>query len=55
MKNLKTLVAIMNKAIADDIPALLKHGNNKKIAKRILNMPYPFTEPQAVFWISHVA
>ena len=38
----------------DDIPALLKYGNNKKIADRILNIPYPYEEPTAVFRISYV-
>jgi ribosomal-protein-alanine N-acetyltransferase len=39
---------------AQDIPSLVKYGNNKKIANRVLNIPYPYQEPDAVFRISSV-
>ena len=39
---------------AQDIPSLVKYGNNEKIANRVLNMPYPYQEPDAVFRISYV-
>ena len=45
---------IMRNLIVDDIPDLLKHANNKKIADRILNLPHPYQEPDAVFRISYV-
>ncbi|MEL6254272.1 MAG: GNAT family N-acetyltransferase [Bacteroidota bacterium] len=45
---------ILRKIEIDDIPALLKHANNKKIADRIPNLPFPYKEPQAVFRISYV-
>ncbi len=45
---------ILRKIDIEDIPALLKHANNKKIADRIPNIPYPYEEPQAVFRISYV-
>ena len=45
---------ILRKIDIDDIPALLKHGNNRKIADRIPNIPFPYEEPQADFRISYV-
>lgn len=38
----------------EDAPSLIKYANNKKISDRILNMPYPYQEPQAVFRVSYV-
>lgn len=45
---------ILRKITIDDIPALLKHANNPKIADRIVNIPFPYEEPTAVFRISYV-
>ncbi|MCI5059129.1 MAG: GNAT family N-acetyltransferase [Flavobacteriales bacterium] len=44
----------MRKLNHDDIPSLIKHANNKKISDRILNMPHPYSEPQAAFRIAYV-
>jgi ribosomal-protein-alanine N-acetyltransferase len=44
----------LRRITADDIPALLKHGNNANIAKYVRSVPHPYTEPQAVFRISYV-
>lgn len=38
----------------EDIPYLLKYASNKKISDYILNSPYPYQEPDAVFRISYV-
>lgn len=38
----------------EDIPTLVKYANNKKIADNVLNIPYPYQEPDAVFRISYV-
>jgi RimJ/RimL family protein N-acetyltransferase len=38
----------------EDAPSLVKYANNKKISGHILNMPYPYQEPQAVFRVSYV-
>src|SRR5215203_5117272 len=38
----------------EDVPSLLKYANNKKISDNILNIPYPYGEPDAVFRISYV-
>ncbi|MEL6190990.1 MAG: GNAT family N-acetyltransferase [Bacteroidota bacterium] len=45
---------ILRKMTVDDIPSLLKHVNNRVITDEILNFPYPYQEPQAVFRISYV-
>lgn len=44
----------LRKISIEDIPSLVKYGNNKKIAHNILNIPYPYQEPDAVFRISYV-
>lgn len=44
----------LRKIDIDDISSLLKYGNNQKISKYVLNIPYPYTEPDAVFRISYV-
>jgi len=38
----------------EDLTALVKHANNKKIADRIINIPHPYREPDAAFRISFV-
>lgn len=45
---------LLRKIIVDDIPCLLKYGNNPKISAYILNIPYPYQEPDAVMRISYV-
>ncbi len=39
---------------ADDIPALVRYANNRKISDQVLNIPHPYDEPDAVFRISYV-
>ncbi|MEM6767305.1 MAG: GNAT family N-acetyltransferase [Bacteroidota bacterium] len=45
---------ILRKMTVDDIPSLLKHVNNRAITDQIINFPYPYQEPQAVFRMSYV-
>ena len=45
---------LLRKIQIEDIPSLLKYANNKKIADYVLNIPYPYQEPDAVFRISYV-
>lgn len=51
---LYTARLILRKITIDDIPSLLRYANNRKIADRIVNIPYPYEEPTAVFRISYV-
>jgi [ribosomal protein S5]-alanine N-acetyltransferase len=44
----------LRKIQVEDIPALVKYANNQKVSKYILNIPYPYQEPDAVFRISYV-
>jgi RimJ/RimL family protein N-acetyltransferase len=44
----------LRKISIEDIPSLVKYANNKRIADKVLNIPYPYQEPDAVFRISYV-
>jgi RimJ/RimL family protein N-acetyltransferase len=44
----------LRKIALEDVPALVKYANNKEVAKNILNIPYPYHEPDAVFRIRYV-
>lgn len=44
----------LRKLDADDVPALVKYANNRKISERILNIPHPYQESHAVFRLSYV-
>src|SRR4051795_131026 len=44
----------LRKISIEDVPSLIKYANNKKIADNILNIPYPYQEPDAVFRIGYV-
>lgn len=45
---------ILRKIDIDDIPSLVKYGNNKKIADNVFSIPFPYQEPDAVFRIKYV-
>ena len=51
---LNTVRLKLRKISIEDIPSLVKYANNKKIADNIINIPYPYQEPDAVFRISYV-
>jgi [ribosomal protein S5]-alanine N-acetyltransferase len=40
---------------ADDIPDLIFHVNNPNVSKQIVNIPYPYSEFNAVHRLSYVA
>ena len=44
----------LRKIHIDDIPLLVKYANNKQVSDHILNIPYPYQEPDAVFRIRYV-
>ena len=44
----------LRKIQIEDIPSLVKYANNKKISDNIINIPFPYQEPNAVFRISYV-
>ena len=44
----------LRKIQVEDIDALVQYANNRNISDHILNIPYPYQEPNAVFRISYV-
>ena len=36
----------------NDVPLIVKYASNKKISDTTLNIPFPYTEQDAVFWIN---
>ncbi len=44
----------LRKIDIDDVPLLVKYADNRKISDRIINIPYPYREPDAVFRIGYV-
>lgn len=44
----------LRKLEGEDIPALVRLANNKKISDQIVNIPYPYQEPDAAFRISYI-
>lgn len=51
---LQTSRLLLRKINVDDIPFLVKYANNRKVTEWVLNIPYPYEEPDAVFRISYV-
>lgn len=44
----------LRKLEVEDLPALVKYANNKKIADNIVNIPFPYREPDAAMRMSFV-
>ena len=44
----------LRKLTIEDVERLVELANNKKISDRILNIPHPFREPDAVFRIGYI-
>lgn len=44
----------LRKLTVEDFPALVKYADNKKIADEIINMTYPYREPQAAMRMGYV-
>ena len=44
----------LRKIQVEDVPSLVQYANNRKISDNILNIPYPYQEPDAVFRIGYV-
>jgi len=45
---------LLRKIQVEDIPSLVKYADNKKISDHIINIPYPYREPDAAMRISYV-
>lgn len=51
---LRTDRLLLRQLTADDIPALVRYADNRNVSKWVLNIPYPYREPDAVFRIGYV-
>lgn len=49
---LKTARLVLSKLSMQDIPAIVTYAGNKKVAETTLNIPHPYSEEDAVFWIN---
>lgn len=45
---------LLRKLDIEDLPFLVKYADNKKISDRIINIPHPYQEPNAVFRLSYI-
>lgn len=45
---------VLRKLVPEDLPALIRHVNNPKIAAQVLNIPHPYGEPDAAFRLAFV-
>jgi len=45
----------LRKLQVEDFPSLVKYANHKAVADNIVNIPYPFREPDAAFRLSSAA
>ena len=51
---LRTARLTLRRLQVEDVPSLVKYANNRSISDHILNIPYPYGEPDGVFRISYV-
>ena len=45
---------ILRKIEVEDFSSLVSYANNQKISDRIINIPFPFREPDAAFRMSYI-
>ena len=50
--HLETNRLVLGEIYAADIPNIIKYAGNKKVAETTLNMPHPYQEKDAIFWIN---
>jgi len=49
---LKTSRLVLEKLSFRDIPKIIEYAGNKKVADNTLNIPHPYEEKDAIFWIN---
>lgn len=57
MKNrpqLETKRLILGEVFATDIPQIIEYAGNNNIAKNTLNIPHPYEEKDALFWLNSI-
>ncbi|PZR28933.1 MAG: N-acetyltransferase [Citrobacter freundii] len=50
--SIETERLLLNRLTAEDVPAITQFADNPNIASRTLNLPHPYAEKDALFWIS---
>lgn len=51
---IQTSRLILGKVSYHDIPKISEYAGNKKIAEMTLNIPHPYNENDAIFWINSI-
>ena len=49
---LETNKLLLRKLSFDDIPKIIEYAGNRKVAETTLNIPHPYKENDAIFWIN---
>ncbi len=52
LPDIKTERLLLNQLVASDIPRIVQYASNRKIANVTTNIPSPYTEQDAVYWIN---
>ena len=52
LPELNTKRLILRPLSFEDIPKIIEYANNPRIAEMTLNIPHPYTEKDAVYWIN---
>ena len=55
MKSIPTLMTqtlLLGEIRASDIPSIVKYAANINVARNLLNLPHPYQEKDAIFWIN---
>lgn len=49
---IKTQRLLLDQLNNNDIPKIVKYAGNKKVAEMTLNIPHPYEEEHAIYWIN---
>ncbi|WP_338768336.1 GNAT family protein [Bernardetia sp. ABR2-2B] len=49
---LQTKRLILNSLSYKDIPKIIEYANNPKISDNVINIPFPYFEKDAIFWLN---
>lgn len=50
---IETSRLILGKLSFEDIPKIIEYAGNKKVAETTLNIPHPYKDNDAIFWINN--
>lgn len=49
---LETERLILSELHTNDLPQIIKHASNKNVSKYTINIPFPYSEKDAIYWIN---